>query len=129
MKCGSGTTTPRSELDLGYGAKSTKIEYLSADDQWTTLGDFEFAQGIAEDGYAHNTTVPFNGVAAKSVRITINETWGSVTQTGLSEVRFFYIPVWAKEPEARHRQHRNRSDDTDARAGVPDVTRSRTMCT
>ena len=88
-----------SELEMGFGAKSTKIEYLSADDQWTTLGDFELAQGIAEDGYAHNTTVPFQGVAAKSVRITIDETWDSVTQTGLSEVRFFYIPVWAKEPQ------------------------------
>ena len=96
-----------SELDMGAGAKGTKIEYLSADDQWTTLGDFEFAQGTAADGYAHNTTVPFNGVAAKAVRLTINETWGYEFQTGLSEVRFYLHPGLGERAATGHRQHRH----------------------
>ncbi|GAG33158.1 unnamed protein product, partial [marine sediment metagenome] len=46
-----------------------------------------------------NTTVDFEGVAAKYVRLTVNSNWGGIlAQYGLSEVRFFYIPVLAREP-------------------------------
>jgi hypothetical protein len=50
--------------------------------------------------YAHNTVVDFGGVAAKYVKLTINSNWGGIlAQTGLSEVRFFSIPVLAREPD------------------------------
>jgi hypothetical protein len=58
---------------------------------------FNPAPGAA--GYDHDTTIDFRGVVAKYVKITANSNWGGkVAQYGLSEVRFFYIPVWAREP-------------------------------
>jgi hypothetical protein len=86
------------ESMLGFGAQNTTIEYSSDGASWTKLGDFEFAQASGEDNYAHNTTVSFGGVAAKSVRITIASAWTNTKQSGLSEVRFFYIPVTAGQP-------------------------------
>jgi hypothetical protein len=39
------------------------------------------------------------GVAAQYVRLTANSNWGGILpQYGLSEIRFFYIPVYAREP-------------------------------
>jgi hypothetical protein len=59
----------------------------------------EFARGPGAAGYAPNTTVDFGGVAAKYVKITAKSNWGGmVNQYGLSEVRFLYVPVWAREP-------------------------------
>ncbi len=84
---------------VGLGAKDTTIEYSADGTTWTKLGDFEFAQAMDEEAYAHGTTVSFAGVAAQSVRFTISSAWASAVQVGLSEVRFFYIPVWAKEPQ------------------------------
>jgi hypothetical protein len=86
------------ESILGLGVKNAAIEYSSDGTNWTSLGDFEFAQATGDDDYAHNTTVPFGGVPAKSVRIAISSSWKSTKQTGLSEVRFYYIPVAAREP-------------------------------
>ncbi|MHC4299323.1 MAG: LamG domain-containing protein, partial [Planctomycetota bacterium] len=55
--------------------------------------------GPGADGYASNTTVELAGAAARYVRISANSNWGGiVNQFGLSEVRFLYIPVWAREP-------------------------------
>ena len=60
-------------------------------------------------GYTANTTVDFGGVMAKFVKLTINSNWGGVApQTGLSEVRFFYVPVQAREPAAGDRSHGRR---------------------
>ncbi|MGE5293397.1 MAG: hypothetical protein ACM3VT_01080, partial [Solirubrobacterales bacterium] len=40
------------------------------------------------------------GVVAKFVKLTINSNWGGAApQTGLSEVRFFYIPAQAYQPD------------------------------
>ena len=36
---------------------------------------------------------------AKYVKLTITSAWGVAAQTGLSEVRFSYIPVQARAPE------------------------------
>ena len=50
--------------------------------------------------YTANTTVDFGGVMAKFVKLTIETNWGGIApQTGLSEVRFFYVPVQAFEPQ------------------------------
>jgi len=88
------------ELILGLGCKDVSIEYSVNGTDYTTLGTtHEFAQAPGADGYAHNTTVDFGGVSAKYVRLTVNNNWGGfMPQYGLSEVRFFYIPVLAREP-------------------------------
>ena len=84
---------------VGLGCKLVTVEYSVNGTDWLTLGDFEFAQGPSADGYAHNTTIDFNGVAARYVKLTPKSNWGGVVaQCGLSEVRFFYIPAHARGP-------------------------------
>jgi hypothetical protein len=87
------------ELALGFGVKDANIEYSTDGNDWTVLGDFEFARGSGTAGLSANATVDLSGVVAKYVKITTNSNWGGVVpQKGLSEVRFFYIPVNATEP-------------------------------
>jgi hypothetical protein len=88
------------ESFLGFGAKDVTVEYSADGETWTTLeGVPEFAKATGAAGYTANTTVEFNGAVAKFVKLTINSNWGGVTpQTGLSEVRFFSIPVQAGNP-------------------------------
>ena len=43
--------------------------------------------------YAANTTVSLGGTEARYVKLTITANWGGLhPQTGLAEVRFFYVP-------------------------------------
>jgi hypothetical protein len=79
---------------IGFGAKTVKVEYSIDGTAWTALeGVPEFARAPGQAGYAHNTVVSFGGVSARYVRLTIEANWGGVSpSTGLSEVRFFYIP-------------------------------------
>jgi len=87
------------ESVIGFGLKDVTIEYSTNGADWTVLGGVpDFAQGLGAEGYAHNTTIDFDGAVAKYVKITANSSWGGLTQYGLSEVRFFYVPVWAREP-------------------------------
>jgi len=88
------------ESMLGFGLKDVSIEYSTDGADWKKLGGVpEFAQASGADGYAHNTTVDFGGTTAKYVRLTVNSNWGGLySQYGLSEVRFLYIPIWAREP-------------------------------
>jgi hypothetical protein len=86
------------EGQLGLGIKDATIEYSTNGTDWTTLGDYQFAQAQGSAGYAHNTTVDLAGIAARQVRITAKSGWGVTAKRGLSEVRFFYVPVWAREP-------------------------------
>jgi hypothetical protein len=85
---------------IGLGFKDVSIEYSVNGTDYTTLGTtHEFARAPGAPDYAHNTTVDFSGVAAKYVRLTANSNWGGIlAQFGLSEVRFFHIPVHAREP-------------------------------
>jgi len=88
------------EAFVGFGAKDVTIEYSADGQTWATLeGPHEFARATAEATYTANTLVDFGGVEAKFVRLTINSNWGGVAQqVSLSEVRFFYVPVQAREP-------------------------------
>ena len=88
------------EPSLGFGVKDVMIDYSTNGTDYTTLGTtHEFAQAPGTSGYAHNTTVDFSGVQAKYVRLTVNSNWrGIIPQYGLSEVRFFQIPVSARNP-------------------------------
>jgi len=85
---------------LGFGLKDVSIEYSANGIDYTTLGTtHQFGRAPGESGYAHNTTVDLGEVAAKYVRLTVNSNWGGIlNQYGLSEVRFFHIPMHAKEP-------------------------------
>jgi regulation of enolase protein 1 (concanavalin A-like superfamily) len=89
------------EILMGFGAKDVTIEYSTDGVTWMTLANVpEFARAPGMAGYAANTTVDFGGVEAKFVKLTINTTWGGIVpQTGLSEVRFMYIPVQARAPQ------------------------------
>jgi len=86
---------------LGYGFKDVTVEYSADGTAWTLLKDMQFAQGSAMAGYAHNTTVDLGGVMARYVRLTAKSNWSMVglKQFGLSEVRFFYVPVEARAPQ------------------------------
>jgi len=87
------------ELVIGFGIKEATIEYSADGASWTTLGTHEFARAPGAAGYEANTTVDLSGVVAKYIKITANSNWGGfVPQYGLSEVRFFYIPVLPREP-------------------------------
>ncbi|MBA7600058.1 hypothetical protein ES703_07105 [subsurface metagenome] len=88
------------ESVLGLGIKDASIEYSVDGNDYTTLGTtHEFAQAPGADDYPHNTTVDLSGLAAKYVRLTANSNWGGMLpQYGLSEVRFFHIPIHAREP-------------------------------
>jgi len=83
----------------GLGLKDVTIEYSTDANDWMVLtGVSEFNRAIGLDDYEHNTTVAFDGVAAKYVKITANSNWGGMPQYGLSEVRFYYKPVYARQP-------------------------------
>lgn len=81
-----------------YGIKDVTIEYSTDGADWTALGTYEIAKGSGEPKYAHNTTIGFEGKVARYVRITANSNHsnGALDQYGLSEVRFFYIPVFVR---------------------------------
>jgi regulation of enolase protein 1 (concanavalin A-like superfamily) len=88
------------ESIIGFGAKDVTVEYSTDGSMWTPLAGVPvFTRANGSDDYVHDTVVDFGGVLAKYVRLTINSTWGGMAQCGLSEVRFFYIPVQAREPE------------------------------
>jgi hypothetical protein len=86
---------------MGFGAKEVTIEYSLDGAAWTELpGVPEFAQATGLPNYTHSTTVSFGGAMAKYVRLTIVKSWGGMmAQASLSEVRFFAVPVLAREPQ------------------------------
>ncbi len=89
------------EQVLGYGFKDVTIEYSLDGKTWTLLKDTQFAQATAAANYAHNTTVDLGGITAQYVRLTVksNYTQVGLKQYGLSEVRFYYVPVQARAPQ------------------------------
>jgi len=86
---------------IGFGAKDVTLEYSTDGATWTALeGVPEFAQATGTPSYTANTTVDLGGIMAKYVKLTITQNWGGVApQTGLAEVRFFQVPVQAREPQ------------------------------
>jgi len=87
------------ELILGFGLKDVTIEYSENGADWTALGDATLNRATASPTYAANTTVDLQGVAARSVRMTVHSGYGMMGQYGLSEVRFMYIPTQARQPQ------------------------------
>ena len=88
------------ETMIGFGLKTVKVEYSVDGSTWTELpGVPELAQATGLPTYVSNTAVNFGGVFAKYVKLTVLSAWGTVPQVGLSEVRFFTVPVQARAPE------------------------------
>jgi hypothetical protein len=88
------------ESFIGLGAKDVMIEYSVDGTDWTTLDEAgQFAQAPGKAHYTANTMVDFAGALAQYVRITINGGHGMLPQYGLSEVRFLYIPTFARTPQ------------------------------
>ena len=88
------------EAFIGIGAKDVTIEYSLDGFDWVTLeGVPEFAQAPGSSAYTANTVVAFGGALAQQVRITVHAGWGMLPQYGLSEVRFLYVPTFAREPQ------------------------------
>ncbi len=86
------------ELLMGFGAKVVVVECSTDGETWVQVENApEFARGTAAPTYTANTVVDLGGATAKHVRLTINDNWGATTMVSLSEVRFFYIPVRARE--------------------------------
>ena len=88
-----------SEGLLGFGFKDVIVEYSTNGTDWTALaGTRQFARAPGTAGYAHDTTVDLGGAVAQYVRLTATSNWGGLyPQYSLSEVRFFYIPVSARD--------------------------------
>jgi hypothetical protein len=88
------------EAFVGMGAKDVTIETSLDGDAWVLLeGAPQFSQAPGTASYVANTIVDFGAAVAKLVRITVNEGWGMVPQSSLSEVRFFFIPTNARAPQ------------------------------
>ncbi|MEJ2647846.1 MAG: LamG domain-containing protein, partial [Sedimentisphaerales bacterium] len=84
--------------EAGLDASNLDLHLLDGQ-TWTEVPDVpEFAQGTGTNTYKYNTVVDLGDVVATSVRIKQQTNWG-MTVSGLSEVRFTYIPVWAREPK------------------------------
>ena len=80
------------------GLKDVNVAYSEDGQIWKEVNDVApFAEATGEEGYHYITpVVDFNGAIAKFVKITAKSNYGA-EQYGLSEVRFTYIPVWARE--------------------------------
>ena len=87
------------EQFIGVGLKDVTVEYSTDGVQWTSLGDVVLAQAPGLSTYVYNTTIEFDGVPAKYVRLMILSSYGTSGRMGLSEVRFMYLPAHAREPE------------------------------
>ena len=83
------------------GLKDVVVEYSTDDSNWVQVEDIsEFARATGTNDYIYNTTVAFDETQVRYVKITASSNWtgGFFDQYGLSEVRFLYIPVFAKLP-------------------------------
>ena len=89
------------EAWIGIGFKEVVIDYSVDGIEFETLGmTHEFNQATGQPDYAHNTTVDFNGISARYVKLTAKSNFKSMLdQYSLSEVRFFYVPVQARDPK------------------------------
>jgi uncharacterized surface protein with fasciclin (FAS1) repeats len=82
---------------FGLGAKEVTILYSGNGTDWTPLGEAQFARAPGQVNYAPNTIVNLN-VVAKYVKIVMKSSYRGLNEYGLSEVRFYSIPVRATQP-------------------------------
>jgi hypothetical protein len=85
------------EYLLGLGLKDVTIEYTADGQTWTALGDYEFPRAPSAETY-EGITIDMAGIAAQAVRFDIHSNRSTQLRYALGEVRFYYIPVYAREP-------------------------------
>ncbi|MCP4453695.1 MAG: discoidin domain-containing protein [Planctomycetes bacterium] len=89
------------ETAIGWGVKDIEIQVSTDGETWDVLtGPHQLSRASGLPTYDQADTVPFNGVAAKYVRLNIQSNWGGLLMSyGLSEVQFTTIPAQARTPE------------------------------
>ena len=87
------------EALLGFGFQNVMVQYSMNGTDWTTLGTVDFARGPGRADYTANTLINFHGLATRHVRLVANTGFGTMGKYGLSEVRFLYLPVQARQPQ------------------------------
>jgi hypothetical protein len=88
------------ESFVGIGTRDVVIETSIDGAVWSVLeGATLFNQATGTADYTANTRIDFAGAMARYVRITIMGGYGMLPQYGISEVRFLYVPSFAREPQ------------------------------
>jgi hypothetical protein len=87
----------QTETILGFGIREALVETSLDGENWAELKTVELAQATGLVTYA-GTEVALDAVVANFVRITAKSNWSilGLPQSGLSEVRFFAIPMRAR---------------------------------
>ena len=112
------------EYLLNAGMKNVTVEYSSDGLTWQTLGQYVLPQAPSAGGYAHDATISC-GVAARAVRITATSNYGGAA-SGLSEVRFYSLPVQARQRSRPPEPGSASASNTDPDLVGPDGRRSPT---
>jgi hypothetical protein len=88
------------EATIGWGVKDVQIQYSVDGATWDTLADAtQFSRAPGLPMYDTYDEIPLGGVSAKMVRLKILNNWGGILMSyGLSEVKFYTIPVQARTP-------------------------------
>jgi len=88
------------ESVVGFGLKEVTIEYSVDGIDWSAVGSgTELPDAGGVNGAAHDIAIDMGGAVARHVRISARSNWGGWNRYGLSEVRFFYIPMEARNPQ------------------------------
>jgi hypothetical protein len=87
----------QTEAILGFGMKEVVITTSFDGQAWQELGIVEMAQASGLPNYT-GFEIDLGGIAARAVKLTVLSNWSilGLPQTGLSEVRFFAIPMQAR---------------------------------
>jgi hypothetical protein len=87
------------EPAIGFGVQDVTVEHSEDGENWTSLGDIQIPRAPGVPNNAHDARIDLSGATAKFVRLTVASNWGGIVQQfGLSEIRFFFIPVAASDP-------------------------------
>jgi len=91
-------------LNTIYGLKEVTIEHSLDGISWTQLDDVPgFSRAPGTDDQAPDTKVDLGGIVVRHIKITVHSNWSGglmgLDQYGLSEVRFLYMPLFARQPQ------------------------------
>lgn len=86
------------EPSSGLGVRALSLETSRDGETWIPLQDAVLAQALGLATYMANTIIQLDHVLARYVRLNVNSGYGPMGQYGLSEVRFFSIPIYASDP-------------------------------
>jgi hypothetical protein len=89
----------QTEAMLGFGIKEVLVETSLDGENWSVATTVEISQATGFDSYT-GTVISLEGVLAQYLRMSPQSNYNllGLKQTGLSEVRFYSIPVMARMP-------------------------------